>query len=141
MPLQGVNNVKIAITDLTDSKNDQLKAIFIKTLQNIAIGTPVDEGRARNSWFIGIGRSKSGQRAANKNGTGSISDLERIPKRVIGKKLFYTNSMPYINKLEYGGYPNPSNGTKTIGGFSDQKKKGWVRAEILKMRKRIRAIK
>ena len=56
--------------------------------------------------------------------------------------MFYANDMPYINKLEYGGFPNPAaNPKKTVGGFSDQAPKGWVRGELLKMRKRIRAIR
>ena len=143
MPLQGKESVIASIDALVVRKNNKLKNVFFQGLQNIAIGTPVDEGRARNSWFLGIGNIRTGTRSANKNGTGSLSDLGKIPKSVLGKKLYYTNNMPYINKLEYGGYPNPSDKrpSKVVGGFSDQKPKGWVRTELKQMRKRIRAIK
>lgn len=157
MPLKGRASVLNAVDSLVESKNNQLRAIYIKGLQNIALGTPVDEGRARNSWFLGVGRIKSGvffgfgRRRANKSGSSSISQVGRIPKNILNKRLFFTNNMPYINKLEYGGFPSPSGGSwdkrsqsfdvKTIGGFSDQAPSGWVRIEILRMRKRIRAIK
>ena len=142
MPLKGKSSVLKAVDDLTESKNNQLRAVYIKGLQNIVVGTPIDEGRARNSWFLGVGRSKAGKRSSNKNGSGSMSDIGSIPKNVLDKKLYFTNNMPYIKKLEYGGFPNPAaNPQKTIGGYSDQAPRGWVRGEVLRMRKRIRAIK
>ena len=142
MPLIGKGKVEDAISDLVGKKNDQLKAIFIKGLQDIAVGTPVDEGRARNSWFLGVNSRREGSREASKSGSGSISDLGKIPADVLNKKFYYINNMPYITKLEYGGFPSPAkNPQKTVGGFSDQAPTGWVRKELLTMRKRIRAIK
>ena len=65
-----------------------------------------------------------------------------MPKSILGKRLFFTNNLPYINKLEYGGYPNPPKNVtgKTAGGFSLQAPIGWVRKELKKMRKAIRNI-
>ena len=142
MPLKGKQNVKDAVGAIADRKNDQLRAVFIKGMQNIALGTPVDEGRARNSWYFSAKAPQtSGERSANKSGSSSLRGISTMPKRVFGRKIFYANDMPYINKLEYGGFPDPAdNPQKTSGGFSDQAPKGWVRGELLKMRKRIRVI-
>jgi hypothetical protein len=71
--------------------------------------------------------------------SGNNTDVEKMPKSVLGKRLFYTNNLPYINVLEYGGFPG--NGPKTALGYSDQAVGGWVRVEMHKMRKAIRGIK
>ena len=30
-----------------------------------------------------------------------------MPRYVLGKKIFFTNNLPYIGILEYGGFPKP----------------------------------
>lgn len=143
MPLKGRKSVLQAVDNLTEKREKQLRGIFLKGLSNIALGTPVAEGRARNSWFFSNNSPavSGGERSASKSGSASISSAMKMPKDIFKRKMFYTNNMPYINKLEYGGFPNPSDGKKTINGFSDQAEKGWVRGELGKMRKAIRNIK
>ena len=42
-----------------------------------------------------------------------------------------TNNLPYIQKLEYGGYPNPAKtGDKTVNGYSKQAPAGMVRISL-----------
>lgn len=153
MPLHGRDNVIKAVDVLVANKNKKVKGIFITGLSRIAKGTPVMHGAARNNWFLGIESMPSGGiRAKSKGGSGSLSSINKIPAYVLDKKLFYVNRMPYINKLEYGGYPNPAkDGTydkkskvfkkRTEGGFSDQAVGGWVRDEMLKMRLALRRMK
>ena len=74
-----------------------------------------------------------------------------MPKIVIGKRLFFTNPMPYANVVEYGGYPNPPKmGTNTsesgtpkfqklsTGGYSRQAPSGMVRINVKRMRVRLK---
>jgi len=145
MPLVGKQNIIDAVEDLTIEREKQLRGIFLTGLSNIAIGTPVSDegGRARNSWFFSaLKPSSGGVRSDDKNGNSSLRSLDRMPKDILGKTLYYTNNMPYINKLEYGGFPDPvkGDGKKTIGGYSSQAPSGWVRKEMKKMQKAIRSI-
>ncbi len=144
MPLRGKREVITAVDSLVMRKEKKLRGIFFQGLVNITFGTPVDEGRARNSWFFSaLKPSSGGQRSNNRGGLASIRSVNEMPKSIFGKKLFFTNNLPYINKLEYGGYPNPPKNVtgKTVGGFSTQAApNGWVRKELKKMRKAIRNI-
>jgi hypothetical protein len=75
-----------------------------------------------------------------------------MPKRVVNKKMFLTNNLPYIETLEYGGYPNPvKKGSwdvkgkkftiKSTGGFSKQvAPDGWVRKTLKSMASKIRQL-
>ncbi|GAF96509.1 unnamed protein product, partial [marine sediment metagenome] len=119
--------------------NRRLKAIYLQGLGNISIGTPIDEGRAANNWFLTENAPFGGTTTLT---SGNNSFEERMPQSVIGKKLYYTNNMPYIMALEYGLYKGV--GPKTVAGdggiYSDQAVGGWVRKELLTIRAAIRNI-
>ena len=134
MPLHGLDNLRQALSDIDEPINNALKGIMLQGLGNIAGGTPVDEGRTRSNWFLKVG-SASNQTTEQTNGDPHLGPM---PQNILGKKLFYANNLPNINKLEYGGYPG--NGPKTINGYSDQAVGGWVRKELLVMRAAIRAL-
>ena len=55
MPLQGLDNVKKMIAKNKKEANDNIRAIYFNGLSNMIKGTPVDEGRARNNWFLSAG--------------------------------------------------------------------------------------
>lgn len=140
MPLRGVNKVKASIDAVKDSVNDDLRGVYLAGLSAIIKSTPVDEGRARNNWFL-THRTPSTRTTSSRSdgGTSSINSLQKMPKDVIGKKLYFTNNLPYIGVLEYGRYPIPG-GSKTAGGFSKQAPKGMARINILRMAKKIRSL-
>jgi hypothetical protein len=133
MALKGLDNMRQALMEIDRPLNNKLKGIYLQGLGNIASGTPVDESRARSNWFLSIG-SPSNETTEQDNGD---PHLDKMPQSVLGKRVFYTNNMPYINKLEYGGY---GDGPKTAQGYSDQAVGGWVRKELLIMRQGIRNI-
>ena len=145
MPLEGLGNVKKAINQIEVNANRDIKAMYFLGLRVIIMATPVDEGRVRNNWFLTVGSaSGSSGRAKDKGGNGSLSSLNGMPSWILNKKIFLTNNMPYIETLEYGGYPNPSKGKKTTSGYSNQLRpfkspKGWVRATLIDMADKIRA--
>lgn len=141
MPLKGMAEVKKMIAENKKKTNEDMKSLYFVGLRTIIKGTPVDEGRARNNWFLTVG-SPSGLvgRADSTRGGGSDASLMTMPESVLNKKIYFTNNLPYIETLEYGGYPTPSSGTKTTGGFSKQAPNGWVRKTLKAMAKKIRSL-
>ena len=151
MPLLGLKKTKQAVIDLSKKANINLKGVYLVGLDNIMGATPADTGRARNNWFLTVG-SPSSSTTTVAGGGQEIT----LPKNVLGKKLYFTNNLPYIETLEYGGYPDPvkkgsyikrSNSFEKLsqGGFSKQidpanTPKGWVRAELIRMQNKIRAL-
>jgi len=149
MPIHGVDNVKKAIRARVKSIDKQLLNIWLDGLNNVADGTPIDEGATRNNWFLKVGSPFSGTTELK---TGNNSLNLRMPKSVLGKKIFYANNKPNIGVLEFGGFPNPAklgtwNSTTksyeihTKGGYSDQAVGGWVRRELKIMQLKVKKIK
>lgn len=124
MPLRGLDNVKKAIDDLTIDTNDKVRSVIFQTLGNIQRGTPVDSGRARNNWFASIGAPSS---ETTESLTGNEISINDIPNFVIGKKVFFTNNLPYIERLEYDGW-------------SQQAPVGWVRTELIRAKRALRKL-
>jgi len=118
MPIHGLSNVKKAVNNTKKSINSDVRKIFFIGVREIIKETPVDTGRARNNWS---------------------GNAEVLPKVVLGKRFTLINNMPYINKLEFGGFPVPG-GQKTTNGFSTQAPDGWVRKAIIRMQNKLRVL-
>ena len=152
MPLIGRENLNLAIDNLKMSMNDDVKGVYLAGMKNIIHGTPADKGRARNNWFLTVGvPSNKSTTSASIGGGGSLSQAGKLPKIVLGKKIFFTNNLPYINTLEYGGYPSPvekgsyikrskSYEILSANGYSKQAPRGWVRKAVILMRNKIRSL-
>ena len=63
-----------------------------------------------------------------------------MPQRVLNRKIYFTNNLPYARKSEYGGFTNKPETEKTIGGFSKQAPGGYVRKTLIKMQNKIRKL-
>ena len=145
MPIKGRANVDRAIEKRYLKANEDIRGVYLQGLYNIVLGTPVDEGRARNNWFLTTGSPSSNSTTSKSKGLGAIRSIRQMPKRVVNQKMYFTNNLPYIETLEYGEYPKPSKGEKTTDGYSNQLKpfkspKGWVRATLKEMAKKIRQL-
>lgn len=151
MPLIGREKVTKMTEDYYLRVNNDLRGVYFTGLFNIVKGTPVDEGRARNNWFLSIGAPSSNTTTSKAKGLGAIRELQQLPKRILNNKVFYSNNLPYIETLEYGGYPDPVKvGSldvkskkfvkKSSGGFSKQAPGGWVRGTLIAMQNKIRAL-
>ena len=147
MPIKGMDEVKKMIAKNKKESNIKLYAIFFDGLSEIIKETPVDKGRVRNSWFLTKGQpfGLPGGRSADKSGGGSVASLNSMPDKVLNSKIYFANNMPYIEVLEFGGYPNPSSGDKTTGGYSKQltpfnTPKGWVRSNVIRMANKVRSL-
>lgn len=134
-------------SQINDAYNKALKKTAIKTFGEIIRMTPVDTGRARNNWQIGMSLNTSVLGAGNKG----LSYVQReIPDRLPGRKVYLFNNLPYIGTLEYGGYPTPvrrgswdrrtqSYVIKSINGYSKQAPNGMVRVALAHWNSRLRA--
>ena len=150
MPLKGRKKLDKAIQKRIKEKDNALRSVFYNGLKGIVVGTPIDEGRVANNWFLTLNTPFKGSSELT---SGNDNPQDKMPKSVIGKRIFFTNNMPYINALEYGGYPNPAKRgswdkvkkayvINTLNGFAKSAGQGgWVRKELLVMRKAIRGIK
>ena len=151
MPLIGRANIDSAIQKTYMKANDDVRGVYLQGLYNIVLATPVDEGRARNNWFLTADVPSSKKTTSKSKGLNALRQLRQMPKRVINKKMFFTNNLPYIETLEYGGYPTPVKlGSwdvkskeyviKSEGGFSKQAPVGWVRKTLKAMAKKVRQL-
>ena len=82
---------------------------FVATAGTVLEWSPVDEGLFRNNWFSGLNAPNSTTTDKLSNyGQGIIAGpryteaLHLSTKYKIGDKLFFTNSLPYARRLEYG---------------------------------------
>lgn len=114
---------------------DQIRrAIFLEIGRRVILKTPVDKGGARGAWQSTVGKAATTN--VDRQGTASIAELGLMVQAAgISETMFLTNLMPYIGKLEDGGYPNPpKKGTgKTVGGFSTQAPEGMVRVTLAEL--------
>jgi len=138
MPLFGREAVDKAIIKTVKKTNTKLRKIYLQGFAEVVIGTPVDEGRARGNWFYSELTPSS---ETTSNTTPSFDEVRKVAKQVLGKKIFFTNNLPYIGVLEFGGFKNKK-GTEKVNRrhFSKLAPRGWVRTTLKRMRKRIKLI-
>lgn len=132
--------------------NKKLRGLVVKHWGNVINITPLGigdrRGRARGDWIVA--EAVTGQKGTpNKKKNGERYVSRKLPKKLLGKKVFLFSSNPYINMLEFGGYiKNPKNGTynprtrrfeiRSANGFSRQAPKGMARINNFNLRVGIR---
>jgi hypothetical protein len=153
MALLGLSIALDAIDKTLDDVNKKVIKVYTKGLGAIVTATPVhfkDGGRLRNNWFLTDKRPSRSKRGKGSNGAASFSSIKnKMPKNVLGKRLFFTNNMSYANTVEYGGYAkNPELGTRvgngyqklSSNGYSRQAPKGMVRINLRRMERELKRI-
>ena len=118
--------------DLNEYVNDKetkikevRKTYAFALYSSIVKKTPVDTGRARGNWNISVGHDDT---IASTRTKPQYKSVDEVPKVEGDEPIYISNNLPYITKLEYGGYPNPpkkGNG-KTVNGYSKQAPEGMV---------------
>lgn len=83
-----------------------VKKVMLEAFSSVINMTPVDTGRARGNWVVSQGSystgyntdsfDKSGSQALAKAATGVTA------AKIGDSSIYLTNSLPYIQKLEYG---------------------------------------
>ena len=100
--------------------------------------TPVDTGRARANWNIAVGEQDTSTTEKTRK---SPKPQSVMPEVEGDEPIFISNNLPYIETLEYGGYPkdvkkgtyNKKKGTyevRSVNGFSKQAPEGMVGATL-----------
>jgi len=95
--------------------NKALRIAAIKTWGKIIRMTPVDTGRARSNWFIGMSVGSEINTVNRRRGPQYIN--KELPNDLLNNKVYLYNNLPYIERLEYG--------------HSQQAPKGFVRISLL----------
>jgi len=113
------NELRKALADekqfIEDNAETAVRVAAIKTFSKIIKMTPVDTGRARGNWFIGL--DVGSELNAGKVRKGPAYVAKELPDTIMGKKTYLYNNLPYIEALEYG--------------HSTQSPKGMVRVSLL----------
>ena len=93
--IKGVNalfeNLDNEITELV---NTAQRASSFQAVSDLQMNTPVDTGRAKNSWYLSKTKSF-------RDGQGGFGLLGPIPKTQI-ETLYITNGTPYVQDLNAG---------------------------------------
>jgi hypothetical protein len=107
------------------------RKVALELFKRVIEKTPVDKGRARSNWQASIGLPAAGTvETTDKTKTGAptfrtaVSDSKGFE---VGDTIYLANNLPYIRKLEEGGYPD---GPKTVGGFSRKAAAGMVALSV-----------
>ena len=127
MPLKGLGRLDRAIKVQEKALNDKVRGEIITTYDNVGTQTPKDEGTLSRAWRVGDSDNPS-------------SSTAQVLKWVLGKKIYFVNPMPYAVPAEYGLYTNKPETPKTIGGYSKQAKKGFLRTNLVKLRQALRQL-
>ena len=94
------------LTELKGFTAEETRAVALKALTGIVLGTPVDEGRARGNWQLSEGQpimtdvdllDKGGSVAINKGV--SVIQANRLKDYMV---FWITNNLPYIVPLNNG---------------------------------------
>ena len=138
---------------MKDVPREAINAFAFSVFNRVVVKTPVDTGQARSNWLVSINEDddrklgadvkyKKIKRSKGKN-TGKVEikrsvKLERSATKTKEQgrmaiafaqgddKIIIQNNLPYIRKLEYGGFTDKPETEKTIGGFSKQAPQGMV---------------
>ena len=102
---------------MTAEKSEKLfRKVCFDLSSSIIRDIPVDEGRAKGSFFPdidSISSQENGENDTDKSGNKSISKVKSKTNSLqLGSYFSLTSNLDYITTLEFGLYPNPvKNGT------------------------------
>lgn len=119
----------------------QAKYIVLEMFSRVVQRTPVDTGRARANWTVSFDAPAPYVARPADKGDGMNYLLSQLQKFKLGQTVWLTNGLPYIRVLEYGEYPNPSKGEKTVNGFSKRAPQGMVRVTVAEFGQIVRGSK
>ena len=111
------------------------KAYAFALYSSIVQKTPKDTGRAQGNWNVSVGTVDSTVDPSKT--TPQYKSPKQFPEPNGDDPIYISNNLPYITKLEYGGYQDPvQKGTwnpktkqyevRSEGGFSKRAPEGMV---------------
>lgn len=96
-----------------------IKSSLIRVGSSIVVKSPVDTGRFKNNWLSAYGTiNTTVTQSVDPSGSAAIGRLtEKAAGVKVGETFYFTNSLPYAERLEYEGW-------------SEQAKAGMVRVSV-----------
>ncbi|MFZ5669125.1 MAG: HK97 gp10 family phage protein [Pseudomonadota bacterium] len=84
--------------------DEVVRGVTLELASRIIVRSPVDTGRFRANWRLGVGGPVSGTlETTDKDGQGALSGVAAaLPQRAAGTVLYLTNNLPYAWRLENG---------------------------------------
>ena len=108
--------------------DDTLAATALDMFSKIVRRTPVDSGRLRGNWQVGLGSAPSGvNTTTDRGGSTATNNARAVLSSYRGGSIYFSNNLPYAMVAEYGLW---GDGPKTSGGFSNQAPSGMVRVTL-----------
>lgn len=124
---------------IEDAHNKIARAATLDFFSGTIKSTPVDTGRARGAWTVGVGAEPATSPIRDdKEGSAAIAEVIAKTPAGAGQETFMINNMPYIEKLENGGYNGPTDKV-TAEGFSTQAPAGMVRINLARVQRIVNA--
>lgn len=122
-----MSDFTIDITRFVKQAKLDVSQAIRKTVQDVSkaviLNTPVDTGRARGNWVVGVGDINSEQTGKlDKQGTQTVDNVANDIAKIdwaVADKVYITNTLPYILRLEYGSSKQAPNGMvrSTLAAF------------------------
>ncbi len=83
--------------------DETVRRIALGILANVVVASPVDTGRFRGNWQVGLGSRSTDTGSEDKGGGDTISRGQRALETFkAGGVVYLSNSLPYAMALEYG---------------------------------------
>lgn len=115
--------------------DETLRAVALELFGSVIKDNPVETGRAKGNWQTTIGAPASGE-VDRLGDSAALAEMRSVTAQFsAGKTIYLTNNLPYIWKLEYGGYGTGPGATEKTGGtgFSIQAPAGFVRKNVARI--------
>lgn len=84
---------------------DLTRRVALEVLQEVTTETPVDTGRARGNWFVGLNRvsEEVDEAASDSSGSKTVArGRRRLSRLKPGVRVFISNNVKYIRRLNDG---------------------------------------
>lgn len=94
-----------ALMDRVREKQELVvRRVGLDLYSNLVMKSPVDTGRFRGNWQVGVGSVNTDTSAApDPGGGGAIAGAaEKLKGAPLAGVIYFTNSLPYAKPLEYG---------------------------------------
>lgn len=111
--------------------DDVVRASTLRMGRQVVLMSPVDTGRFKGNWVYGANKiNPDNQNPPDKSGGSSVTRLVTgVAAWKAGETMYFTNSLPYAKRLEYGYSQQAANGMVRL---AVQNWQDWVSAEARK---------
>lgn len=116
------------------NSDQAVRAISLELFKRLVLKSPVDTGRFRGNWNVGLGAPTStiDEEKKDTDGAETIAAAQAaLENAKAGEAVFLTNHLPYAVALEYGHSGQAPNGMvrvtmEEVGAVTQDAAKVWV---------------